>query len=332
MVRLSLVLLTVLGLHTAAVAVTLPAKDSGNAFSSHGLAIYAGDAYLLTGDTLWSKSLADDSGFTVVAAGLRGTLPHAPSFDGGLAISPGGLAVAWMGFEGGAVTIDLNAADPAATVAALPDLDGPGDGQPDNFYSVAGGPDGSLYTMRADGTSFTEVYTFDTAGNAQSLGDVNPLHFSGSIAVRDDGVIFASTLVSNYPAAVADVFFYTYDPDASTPSWELLLEGDATGNTGLTFDAEGNLYFNTTSGIGVVRDGSSTIENLYGDILDPDTFDPINVGVRLEGLAYDAASNRLYFAERAGDGSFFLNSLAVPEPAAGLAMLSLVFLAARRSA
>lgn len=308
--------------HNPVSAIILPGKDSDNTFSSYSMGLYDGSLYLTTGDSLHRLNLTDTSaGFTSVITGLQSTLDHKPSFDGGMAINDHGTALLWMGYEGGVLQVDLT----GSTATVVGDFNQ--DENPDNVFSAAGGPNNTFYTMWSNNADvFTRVFQYDAANDtATSLGDIAP-HFSGGLAVGKDGTIFASTLLSNYPDAVADLSFWSYDPNDDTPTWTLLTQGQATGNAVLIVDERGDLYFNTSSGIGRIRSGEDAVENVYGDILDPLTFDPDKVGVRIEGLTYDPISDTLYFAQRGGDGQFFLQSLVIPEP--GTAMLILLGAAA----
>ncbi len=313
--------LTVFTAPLAIAGIVLPAKDSTAAFgNNYGLGFSNGDLYLHTGDSIYV--LQDDGAggqtFNLHMSGLESAFTgFRRAFEGTFATAPNGQALVSMGFtDGGVLLIDLA----AKTSRVVPDFDGDGQDN-DNIFSAAGRSDGTFFANWVSPAFFpvdaTKVYRIDpvTLGTAL-VKDVNPGKNSGGMAFDSHGNLIAGTFEPQGtfpdPVGTASYFRIAADQlDQANPQVDTLGTGSANGNAFVATDADDNVYFNTTTGIGVLRAGETVAQNFFGDITDPNLF--FTPQITLEGLAFDPLTNSLFFAQKFSNG-FELVSLVVPEP------------------
>ena len=297
----------------------LPPKDGGSAFSSgHGLGYSEGVLYLHTGDTIYTVDVTDpnDPLFTSHMTGLRSAFGGGPrAFEGSFATAPGGAAMVNMGFtSGGVLSVDLD----AKTTAPVLDFDD------DNIFSTAGRADQTFYATFVDPnfTTFTLLYHIDpntlatqqVVDSAAGTGDA-----SGGLAFDSNGDLIAGTF--DFLSGAANFFridaadLAAFETSMTIPPVVQIGSGAANGTVNIVVDQNGLIFFNTTTGIGLLDPAASTVQNFYRDILDPNLFNYDGFKLPLNGLAYDGANHQLVFAEYDFDlEQYDLVFLAVPEP------------------
>ena len=308
---------------------TMPAKDSSSLYpTNYGLGYSDDVLYLHTGDSIYRVDATDpaDPSFSQVIGGLQSAFPDYDQFgerwfEGGFATAPGGKAfVSFGASHGGALLVDLT----HPTTTAVADFDTA------NLYSAAGQADGDFYTMFVDPdwTNPTQVYRVDgQTGNATYATDPSTDPASGGMAFDAEGNLYVGTL--NYLTSPNTVHFFRidaedlaiYEAGGGAPGATALGGSEANGNGQMVVDHEGNIYFNTTTGIGRFDPLTGQTSTLYGDLLDPNLFTYGNT-TPYSGLAYDAAGDRLVFGEYDADlGGYELRFVAVPEPAGAAVLL-----------
>lgn len=326
----------------------LPAKDSSSASSiSHQLGFSHGTLYLYTGNSLYDVDLTDrtDPGFNLVATGFESALGDARPYEGDFVTAGNGAAAISYGFSsGGMAIVDLDALStqsvPDATTA-VPDFDAA------NLFSLAGRADGTFYAqaVAADFSTSTALYRVDpvTGDTAFAADPAAGSGFaSGGIAFDDDANLYATAFDFStfpFPDPRGAAHFYRVDAadladfeaGGATPSVTELGTGLTNGN-GEIVAALGQVYFNTSTGIGQFDPDTGGVTNLVGDITDPDLFSYGNTQP-YNGLAFDPSAQELIFARYdTSTGGYVLDSLVVPEPGTGLVVLmGLGLAAARRS-
>ncbi len=320
--------------------IVLPAKDSTAAFgSNYGLGFSNGELYLHTGDSIY---VLQDNGpggqtFNLHMTGLETAFTGARrAFEGTFATAPNGHALVSMGFsDGGVLLIDLA----NKTSRVVPDFDGDGQDN-DNIFSAAGQSDGTFFATWVSPSFFpvdaTKVYQIDPVTLGTTLvTDPNPGQNSGGMTFNPDGDLIVGTFIpeGTFPDPVGTASYFSIEANQlgqPNPQAQSIGTGSTNGNAFLTTDNDGNIYFNTTTGIGVLGVGESQAKNFFGDITDPDLFGLSGPPqITIEGLAFDPLTNNLFFAQKVGSG-FELVSLTVPEPSTAAALVLLVFVNASR--
>lgn len=304
----------------------LPPKDSGASFGSHhGLGFSDGVLYLHTGDTIYTVDLTDpnDPLFTSHMSGLRSTFGTgaARAFEGGFATAPGDAAMINMGFtDGGVLSVDLN----AKTIVVVADFDA------DNVFSTAGRIDHTFYAMWSDPNLTTSTFLYHVAPNTlstQQMVDPASGDASGGMAFESNGDLVAGTFdfingdAKFYRISAADLA--TFESVGAVPTAMLLGSGSANGNVNVVVDRDGLVFFNTTTGIGLLDPSEPTVLNFYHDILDPNLFNYDGFKLPLNGLAYDELNHQLVFAEfNSGIDNYELAFLPIPEPTVAAILLA----------
>lgn len=324
MLRASILFLAVgiaLSFQTTATANPLPTKDGGAPFGNHhGLGFSDGTLYLHTGDSIYTVDTANpsDPEFTLLLGGIRSAFAGPQRvFEGAFAAADGGHALVSMGFtDGGVLHVDLAA--PSATPIA--------DFDTDNIFSAAARRDLPFYATWVDPAFATStfVYHVDTASQAPEEV-VDPAagtgEASGGMAFDTAGNLvvgsfdFINGRARFYQILATDLL--AFEMQGTTPPTTLLGESPANGNANVVAAMNGDIYFNTTTGIGRFNPTDSGVNNIYRDILDPDLFNYDPFRQPLNGLAYDEATQQLVFAEFNPFLEVYeLVFLQVPEPAA----------------
>lgn len=311
----------VLSFLTAATANPLPPKDSGAPFGSHhGLGFSDGTLYLHTGDSIYTVDTANpsDPKFTLLLGGMRSAFAGPQRvFEGEFSTADGGRALVSMGFtDGGVLHVDLTA--PSATPIA--------DFDTDNIFSAAARSDFPFYATWVDPGFATSTFVYQVDATSQaSEAVVDPAagtgEASGGMAFDAAGNLvvgsfdFINGRARFYQILAADLL--AFKTQGTTPPTTLLGESPSNGNANVVASPNGDLYFNTTTGIGRFNPTGSGVNNIYRDILDPDLFNYDPFRQPLNGLAYDEATQQLVFAEfNTFLEVYELIFLQVPEPAA----------------
>ncbi len=320
----------------AALAVVLPPLDSSSPFAEYGLGFSQNHLYLHTGDSIYR--LGQDAGGndewqlrfsgieSAFAGGLRG-------FEGDFATSPNhGTAAISMGFtDGGVLHVDLNS---GATVE-ISTLDTA------NIFSLAGSPDGSFAGMNAffDTTTFTfnatQIVAIDpvTATHDVLKQELAPGEFSGGLVFDELGNLYISTFRSIFPSGEA-TFYFISAADLQSPSPAVVELGTAptNGANSLAVNSDGDLFFGSQTGIGVLRAGATIAETFFGDLTEDIFAGPTNFNIT-GGLAIDPLTDELLFIDRSGQTADLTRLVTVtqtapvPEPTAmfTLGLAALVF-------
>ncbi len=310
-----LVTITTLAATATARADALPAKDSTSSFGfNHGLGFSDGTLYLYTGDSIHTVDIANPANptFTLHMTGIESALGGgARPAEGAIATADNGQALVALGFSGrGALKLDLD----AKTMQPVADYDEA------NLYSAALRADGNAYVQWvADDWSTATRIDHIAPGLAVTTGVADPADLaSGGMAFDAAGNLIVGTfdwwngLAKFYRVAAADLA--AFEADATAPTLEFLGQGPANGNGALVVGHDGQIFFNTTTGIGRFDPVAGVVTNLYRDVLDPDLFG-YGPNAPLNGLAYDATGQQLIFAEYdSGQDAYFLRFVAVPEP------------------
>jgi hypothetical protein len=249
------------------------------------------------------------------------------AYEGSFATGPGQSAAVSMGFsDGGVLVIDLN----AKTADVVPDFDGDSSDD-DNVFALAASPiNGTFYAVWASRlfapVDATKVYKIEPGTLVTTLiKDVDNGHNSGDLAFDAAGNLFVSSFepTGTFPDPTGTTRMWRVnaaDLDDPNPNAVLLASDQTNGSVFLKVDQHGNVVLNTTTGIGVAASGASTIENIYGDILDLNLFGPPVTAqppdATLEGLAYDLVRDQIVFAKLVDPQTdrFELVFMEIPEP------------------
>ena len=310
------------------VGVLIPAKDASSEFAAYDLGFSDGDLYLYSGDSIHLVDFTNpmDPKFSLHMSGLESAFGgERRSFDGSFATGPGGKAAVAMGFtSGGVLLVDLN----EKTTSVLPDLNG--DDENDNVFSMAASSEGTFYATWVS-RSFTpvdatKIYQIDPdTGIGTLVEDVDPGRNSGGMAFDPFGNLLATSFepTGAFPDPTGKLRLFRVpngDLSDADPNAISLASGSANGSSFLAVDDDANVFFNTMTGIGLIANGSSVATNFFGNIQDPNLFGPPftdDPATLLEGLAYDAADNRLVFTRLVDNdtNAYELVFMNVPEPA-----------------
>ena len=298
----------------------LPARDgSYSFFYSYGLGYSDGNLYVHTGNTIYQFN-PNNQLFTSVATNLESAFPSNPGpsprpFAGGFATGPGGQAMVTFGYpDGGVLAVNLSNGQ-AQSVPALDTA---------NVYSGASNTAGRFIGVltTSDYSVSTRLEDVNTGTlTAQDIVDVAPgaTIASGGLAFDSAGNLVVGTLdyssntVAFYQISASELA--AYYASGTTPSYTLLGQGTANGDGNIVVANSGDIYFDTTTGIGVLNHETGTVSNFLGDINDPNLF---NYGMTppYQGLAYNPTTNQIVFAQEVGTGSSYtLSFVTVPEPA-----------------
>lgn len=309
----------------------LPGKDSSSAFSTqYGLGYSSGTLYLFSGDTLYSTDLTNRGNpvFTTVGSNIENdfTTNTPRAYEGSFATNANGQALISFGTSGGVLKSDLGTTPVSNTEVS--------DFDTSNIFSTALRNDGTGFGMyvASDYSTTTAIYVIDAVtGDTQLMADPGGVS-SGGLAFDNAGNLYVGTFNYNtypYPDPRGEASYYRYDA-ADIAAWEAggdaptatpLANGITNGNGTIVVGVDGNLYFNTSTGIGKVNLVTGTVSNFYGDIDDEDLYDygdtqPLN------GLAVDPDTGELVFAEYDEvNGEYNLTFLAVPEPVTAATLL-----------
>lgn len=327
--------LAVLALPLTASANTIPAKDSTSPYPiSLQLGFSDGDLYLFTGDALYDVDLTDRNNptFSIIASGFESVLSPTRYFEASFATAPGGkAAISYGASSGGMILVDIATArtsGAAAASTAVTDFDAT------NVFSLAGRQDGSFYAMSvaSDWSTSTQLHHVSVTGDTADVIDpaAGTGYASGGLATDANDNLFASAFDwSAYADVTGDSHFYKLldaDLDAfeadnnATPPFAVLGSGVTNGNGSIVVGDDGNIYFNTTTGIGAFDVDSGTVTNLLGDITDASLYSYGNTQP-YNGLAFDPTANELIFAEYdSNTGSYALGFYAIPEPTTALCL------------
>ncbi|MEX0885875.1 MAG: hypothetical protein WD009_05495 [Phycisphaeraceae bacterium] len=324
---------------TPLLADALPATDGSAPWgNSYSLAYSGGELYLHTGDSLYLIDDADRDNITFETHMTDLELAFGGGrrwFEGAFATDADGHALMSMGYsDRGMLRLDL-ASQTAQTVSAFDD---------DNIFSIAGRRGGHFYAMWADPDfvapeSFTHIYHVGPDGEPVFAFDPAPGDNSGGLAFTPDDDLIVSSFVPGGGPLGTNRFFRVlaadlaaFEADGSEPGVELIAELTQTNSTStLIVDRDGLVFFNTTTGIGYIDPNTGDAGTFRGDIADPDLFSYANVP--LDGLAYNADTHELVFAEFDADiGDYHLRYAVVPEPGSAtlVAAAGLVVMLRRR--
>lgn len=305
----------------------LPTKDSSSAFASgYGFGYAGGNLYIYTGDSTYRADTTNPNNvtYTSVAAGVESAFSPSRGYQGSFATNDNDQAIASFGYDGGVVVIDLTGVVSPASITGLENT---------NLYSVALRNDNTAYGFEYDNNTFDmAIRHFNTSGSLNSFASPGSDPATGGLTFDPAGNLYVSTFDYNtypYPDPRGTAHFYRYDA-ADLAAWEsgggdptptLVGTGITNGNGTIAFGLDGNLYFNTTTGIGQVNLATGDVSTLYGDLLDTDLYTYVNLP--LNGLAINPATGELAFAEyNTGAGQYELRFLAVPEPATTLLLFA----------
>jgi len=317
---------------------SLPVKDSSASFgSNYGLGFSDGVLYLHTGDSIYTVDISDqtDPKFSIHMSGLESAFADGQrAFEGGFVTGPGQTAAVSMGFtDGGVLMIDLN----AKTTAIVPDFDGDSSDD-DNIFGLAVSPvSGAFYAVWASRSFYpvdaTKVYKI-TPGTlvTELVENLGHGHNSGDLAFDASGNLFVSSFEPTgiFPDPTGSARLWgvaAADVDDPNPNALLLASDQANGSVFLKVDQHGNVVLNTTTGIGALISGSTTFQNIYGDILDLNLYGPPSTAqlpdAILEGLAYDLARDQIVFTQLVDPQTdrFELMFMGIPEPATAIMVI-----------
>ena len=180
--------------------------------------------------------------------------------------------------------------------------------------------------------------------DSRRLADPSPGDASGGLAFDVDGNLFVGTFTPGaFPDPIGDARFFrisatdlaAFASDGTAVTATFLGQGSANGNGTIVVTRNGQIFFNTSTGIGRFEPLKRQVTNFYRDILDRDLYDLDSAKLPLNGLAYDFSTDQLVFAAYdTPSDAYHLVFLDVPEPASSIllfiALLSAVTLGRHR--
>lgn len=302
-------------------ATLLPAKDSSSPFgNNYSLGFSDGVLYLYTGNSIYQVDRTDPDNpvFTLHMTDLEQAFDGPTrAAEGGMAIADNGQAFIPFGFTSrGVLKVDLN----AKTTQEITAYD------ETNIYGAAGRADGNFYAQAEaeDGSTSTRIDRV-TPGLTVTTDVADPQDLSsGGMAFDSAGNLIVGTF--DWMNGQANFYRITatelaaFESNSTTPTLTFLGSGAANGNGTLLVDKDGLIFFNTTTGIGMLDPDTGNVTNFFRDILDPDLFTYANLP--LNGLAYDPDTHELIFAQYNETlAGYELTSVIIPEPATALMVL-----------